>query len=193
MGPVLPVGARLTRRAREEPPPGELARVYFDRSATQSPAKRGRSDGMHRPSSPHRENWAAWVLPPAVRSSKPPSRPRRVPEPPPRGRGAARGLDRPWALAVCERPAFQAFPGLHVSDAVSRPCGPQRRPVAAQVQTCGDPATRMSRNSGAPTSCCEDAVAPGRSPPDGARQRAPTGRIGPACGRHRAGARNPRR
>ena len=35
--------------------------MYFDRSATQSPAKRGGSGGMHRPSSPHRENWAAWV------------------------------------------------------------------------------------------------------------------------------------
>ena len=55
-------GARLTRRAREE------YRVYFDRSATQSPAKRGGSGGMHRPSSPHRENWAAWVLPQAVNS-----------------------------------------------------------------------------------------------------------------------------
>ena len=33
-------GARLTRRVREEPPPGELARVYFDRSATMSGAKR---------------------------------------------------------------------------------------------------------------------------------------------------------
>ncbi len=67
MGPVLPVGARLTTRAREEPPPGELARVYFDRSATESPAKRGGSAGMHRPSSPHRENWAAWVLPQAAK------------------------------------------------------------------------------------------------------------------------------
>ena len=27
-------GARLTRRVREEPPPGELARVYSDRNAT---------------------------------------------------------------------------------------------------------------------------------------------------------------
>ena len=49
-------GARLTRRAREE------YRVYFDRSATQSPAKRGGSGGMHRPSN------AAWVLPQAVNS-----------------------------------------------------------------------------------------------------------------------------
>ena len=31
-------GARLTRRVREEPPPGELARVYFDRNATMSGA-----------------------------------------------------------------------------------------------------------------------------------------------------------
>ena len=49
-------GARLTRRAREE------YRVYFDRSATESPAKRGDSGGMHRPSN------AAWVLPQAVNS-----------------------------------------------------------------------------------------------------------------------------
>ena len=33
-------GARLTRRVREEPPPGELARVYFDRNATMSGAQR---------------------------------------------------------------------------------------------------------------------------------------------------------
>ncbi len=31
-------GARLTRRVREEPPPGELARVHFDRNATMSGA-----------------------------------------------------------------------------------------------------------------------------------------------------------
>ena len=31
-------GARLTRRAREEPPPGELAQRSFDRSATKSEA-----------------------------------------------------------------------------------------------------------------------------------------------------------
>ena len=47
-------GARLTRRAREEPPPGELARVYFDRSATMSRAERGSSAGMHRRSLPER-------------------------------------------------------------------------------------------------------------------------------------------
>ena len=40
LGPVLPVGARLTRRLREEPPPGELARMYFDRNATMSGATR---------------------------------------------------------------------------------------------------------------------------------------------------------
>ena len=50
-------GARLTRRVREE------YRVYFDRNATQSPAKRGGSGGMHRPSN------AAWVLPQAVKDS----------------------------------------------------------------------------------------------------------------------------
>ena len=33
-------GARLTRRAREEPPPGELAPAYCDRSATMSDVKR---------------------------------------------------------------------------------------------------------------------------------------------------------
>ena len=59
-GPVLPVGVRLTRRVREEPPPGELARVYFDRNATMSGAKRRGSAGMDR-----RPN-AAWVSSPAV-------------------------------------------------------------------------------------------------------------------------------
>ena len=94
MGPVLPVGARLTRRVREEPPPGELARVYSDRDATMSGAQRcgsagmdrrpnagmdrrpgelgrvgftaGCLAGMDRRPSPHRENWAAWVSLPAV-------------------------------------------------------------------------------------------------------------------------------
>ena len=79
-------GARLTRRVREEPPPGELARVYFDRNATHerreatrfsrdgSLAERrvgfttGCLAGMHRRSSPHRENWAAWVSPQAVKT-----------------------------------------------------------------------------------------------------------------------------
>ena len=56
-------GARLTRRVREEPPPGELARVYFDRNATMSGAKRRGSAGMDR-----RPN-AAWVSPPAVKDS----------------------------------------------------------------------------------------------------------------------------
>ena len=54
-------GARLTRRVREEPPPGELARVYFDRNATQSAAKRRGSAGMDRRSN------ATWVSPPAAR------------------------------------------------------------------------------------------------------------------------------
>ena len=61
-GPVLPVGVRLTRRVREE------YLVYFDRNATQSAAKRRGSGGMHRRSSPHRENWAAWVSPQAANS-----------------------------------------------------------------------------------------------------------------------------
>ena len=56
-------GARLTRRVREE------YRVYFDRNATQNAAKRSGSAGMDRRSSPHRENWAAWVLPQAVKDS----------------------------------------------------------------------------------------------------------------------------
>ena len=60
-GPVLPVGVRLTRRVREE------YLVYFDRNATMSGAKRRGSAGMDRRPSPHRENWAAWVSPPAVR------------------------------------------------------------------------------------------------------------------------------
>ena len=47
-------GARLTRRVREE------YRVYFDRNATQSAAKRRGSGGMHRRSN------AAWVSPQAV-------------------------------------------------------------------------------------------------------------------------------
>ena len=54
------VGVRLTRRVREEPPPGELARAYFDRNATQNAAKRSGSAGMDRRSN------AAWVLPQAV-------------------------------------------------------------------------------------------------------------------------------
>ena len=41
--------------------------MYFDRNATQSAAKRRGSGGMHRRSSPHRENWAAWVSPPAAK------------------------------------------------------------------------------------------------------------------------------
>ena len=63
-------GARLTRRVREEPPPGELARVYFDRNATQSGATRqfsrwgGGSGGMDR-----RLN-AAWVSPQAGKPSR---------------------------------------------------------------------------------------------------------------------------
>ena len=60
-GPVLPVGVRLTRRVREEPPPGELARVYSDRNATMSAAQRRGSAGMDRRPSPHRENWATRV------------------------------------------------------------------------------------------------------------------------------------
>ena len=40
-----------------EPPPGELGRVGFTT---------GCSAGMDRRASPHRENWAAWVSPPAV-------------------------------------------------------------------------------------------------------------------------------
>ena len=53
-------GARLTRRVREEPPPGELARVYSDRNATMSGAKRRGSAGMDRQPN------AAWVSPQAV-------------------------------------------------------------------------------------------------------------------------------
>ena len=45
--------ARLTRRVREE------YLVYFDRNATMSGTKCSGSGGMHRPPSPHRENWAA--------------------------------------------------------------------------------------------------------------------------------------
>ena len=44
----LPVGARLTRRAREE------YLTYFDRSATMSDAKRMGSAGMHRRPFPER-------------------------------------------------------------------------------------------------------------------------------------------
>ena len=49
-------GARLTRRVREE------YRVYFDRNATMSGAKRRGSAGMDRRSN------AVWVLPQAVSS-----------------------------------------------------------------------------------------------------------------------------
>ena len=42
-----------------EPPPGELGRVGFTT---------GCLAGMDRRASPHRENWAAWVSPPAVES-----------------------------------------------------------------------------------------------------------------------------
>ena len=67
--PVLPVGARRPAdKAREGgAPTGELARVYFDRNATQSAAKRqfsrwgGGSGGMDRRSN------AAWVSPQAVK------------------------------------------------------------------------------------------------------------------------------
>ena len=85
VGPVLPVGARLTRRVREEPPPGELARVYFDRNATQNAAKRSGSAGAptgrtgDRRTSPHRENWAAWVLPQAANPRASAARQRRFP------------------------------------------------------------------------------------------------------------------
>ena len=91
--------------------------------------------GPHREDWPHRENWASplsaltRVPPQAVKSSKPPSRPRRVPEPPPRGRGAARGIDRPWAVAACERPAFQAFPGLRLRHASGASGGAAPRPA----------------------------------------------------------------
>ncbi len=40
--------------------------MYFDRNAMQSAAKWRGSGGMHRRSSPHRENWAAWVSPQAI-------------------------------------------------------------------------------------------------------------------------------
>ncbi len=42
--------------------------MYFDRNATQNGAERSGSAGMHRRSSPHRENWAAWVSPQAVKT-----------------------------------------------------------------------------------------------------------------------------
>ena len=98
-------GARLTRRVREE------YRVYFDRNATQSAAKRRGSGGMDRRSN------AAWVLPQAV---KPAPRPRRVPEPSPRGRGADRGFDRRWAVDC-------AGPGTPVFTPAQRPGGPRRQ------------------------------------------------------------------
>ena len=88
-------GARPTRRVREE------YLVYFDRNATKNGAKRSGSGGMHR-----RPN-AAWVLPPAV---KPAPRPRRVPEPSPHGRGAARGSDRLPAVDACERVGVSSRP-----------------------------------------------------------------------------------
>ena len=75
--------------------------MYFDRNATQSAAKRRGSGGMDRRSN------AAWVLPQAV---KPASRPRRVPEPSPHGRGAARGSDRLPAVDACERVGVSSRP-----------------------------------------------------------------------------------
>ena len=42
--------------------------MYFDRRATMSDAKRRRSAGMDRGSSPHRENWAAQLYPQAAQS-----------------------------------------------------------------------------------------------------------------------------
>ncbi len=58
-------GARLTRRVREEPPPGELARVYFDRNATMSDAKRRGSAGMDRRQNavrvPLQAVWPGWI------------------------------------------------------------------------------------------------------------------------------------
>ena len=78
-------GARLTRRVREEPPPGELTRVYFDRNATMSGAKRRGEQPVvdRRPNAawvslpavwpgwiagraPTGRNWAAWVASQAV-------------------------------------------------------------------------------------------------------------------------------
>ena len=55
-------GARLTRRVREE------YRVYFDRNATMSGAKRRGSAGMDRRSN------AVWVLPQAVKDTEEPAR-----------------------------------------------------------------------------------------------------------------------
>ena len=75
--------------------------MYFDRNATQSAAKRRGSGGMDRRSN------AAWVLPQAV---KPAPRPRRVPEPSPHGRGAARGSDRLPAVDACERVGVSSRP-----------------------------------------------------------------------------------
>ena len=75
--------------------------MYFDRNATKNGAKRSGSGGMHR-----RPN-AAWVLPQAV---KPAPRPRRVPEPSPHGRGAARGSDRLPAVDACERVGVSSRP-----------------------------------------------------------------------------------
>ena len=86
--PVMEPTSRLTRRVREE------YRVYSDRNATMSGAQRRGSSrdgspadaptgaelgrvgsitgclaGMDRRSSPHRENWAAWVSPPVVHAA----------------------------------------------------------------------------------------------------------------------------
>ncbi len=58
-------GARLTRRVREEPPPGELARVYSDRNATMSGAQRRGSAGMDRRLNAARVSspvvWPGWI------------------------------------------------------------------------------------------------------------------------------------
>ncbi len=101
--------------------------MYFDRNATQSAAKRRGSGGMDRRSSPHRENWAAWVSPQA---GKPAPRPRRVPEPSPRGRGADRGFDRRRAVdGAGPGRARERRPVLPVGafTPAPRPGGPRRK------------------------------------------------------------------
>ena len=71
--------------------------MYFDRNATQSPAKRGGSAGMHRPSN------AAWVLPQAVNVMG-------AGFALPRGAGLKTGVPgRPARHPGCRRPGATAF------------------------------------------------------------------------------------
>ena len=169
-------GARLTRRVREE------YRVYFDRNATQNGAKRSGSAGMHRRSSPHRENWAAWVSPQAVNSLWIKWREHRER----RGARLTRRVREEYRV-YSDRNATMRAAKRHVSAGMHRRSNaaslcPQavksREGNAGQSSRWGVHTGTTRRRRGKPrTADCEEA----------------RGRLGtPASGRHRAGARNQR-